>query len=158
MKNLLVAIILIFNFSCKKEILVNPDSIKEAKECSKYIKDLNGCSMAFIKEFVGDNSIISIENNKYLIKEVYMTHMVDHDTVYKHATSLLFKTFDLKRKTFGCPEDYTKFEIIADKISYTLGNNSDKLVSYIPITTSYFQLVYYDNKEKKVINFKEKLN
>ena len=38
----------------KDTFIVNPRSVKEAKERN-----------AFIKEFIGDNSIISIDNKEY---------------------------------------------------------------------------------------------
>lgn len=155
MKKLILSIILIVTISCKNDILVNPNSIKEAKECRKYIRTINGCSSAFIKKFAGDNSVILIDNNKYFIQEVYLTYMVNHDTVFNHAVNLIFKTYNYNTKQFECP-DYTKFEIIADS-KYTLGDTSNNLVAHdIPVNTSHFQLVYYDNKLRRVINFREK--
>ena len=45
----------ILNISCMKDtIIVNPRSIDEAKQRN-----------AFIKEFIGDNTIISFEGNEY---------------------------------------------------------------------------------------------
>ena len=135
-----------FNFSCMKDtFIVNPRSVKEAKETN-----------AFIKEFVGDNSIISTYNKEYFIEEVYLTYKIDSKNVYKQAISLVFKIKDQNTKEINCPEDYTKFTIIADKEKYDFGNNSGYLVSSIPEKTSSFQLVYFDNEVEKIINFKEK--
>ena len=146
MKNLFLIIVLVFNFSCMKDtFIVNPRSVKEAKETN-----------AFIKEFVGDNSIISIDNKEYFIEEVYLTYKIDSKNVYKQAISLVFKIEDQNTKEINCPEDYTKFTIIADKEKYDFGNNSGYLVSSIPEKTSSFQLVYFDNEVEKTINFKEK--
>ena len=146
MKNLFLIIILVFNFSCMKDtFIVNPRSIKEAKE-----------RKAFIKEFIGDNTIISFEGNEYLINEVYLTYGIDSKKVHKQAVSLVFKTVNNKTQKFDCPDDYTKFEIIIDTVKYDLGERTHSLESTIPIGTSNFLLVYYDNKIKKIINFKEK--
>ena len=137
---------MIFNLSCMKDnIIVNPRSVKESKE-----------SNAFIKEFVGDASVISINNDEYLIEEVYLTYKIDSEEVHKQAVSLVFRMLNKKTKEINCPEDYTKFEIIVDKKNYLLYNNSGYLVSSIPINTNSFQLEYYDNKNKEIINFKEK--
>lgn len=140
--------IFVINFSCMKDtIIVNPRSIKESKERN-----------AFIKEFVGDKSIITIDNNKYLLKEVYLTYKIDSKKAHKKAVSLIFKIMNLKTQEFECP-DYTNFEIIARNLKYDLGERSRSLVNdhpSIPINTSNFTLNYYDNKIKRVINFKEK--
>ncbi len=146
MKNLFLLIILVFNFSCMKDtFIVNPRSVKEAKETN-----------AFIKEFVGDNSTISIDNKEYFIEEVYLTYKIDSKNVYKQAVNLVFKLKDKRTKEINCPEDFTKFTIIADKKKYDFGNNSGYLVSSIPEKTISFQLVYFDNGVEKIINFKEK--
>jgi hypothetical protein len=146
MKNLFLSIILVFNFSCMKDtFIVNPRSIKEAKETN-----------AFIKEFVGNNSNILIDNKEYLIEEVYLTYKIDSKNVYKQAVNLVFKLKNQSTKEINCPDDYTKFTIIANKEKYDFGNNSGYLVSSIPKKTSAFQLVYFDNQVKKIINFKEK--
>ena len=146
MKNLFLLIIFVFNFSCMKDtFIVNPRSVKEAKETN-----------AFIKEFVGDNSTISINNKEYFIEEVYLTYKIDSKNVYKQAVNLVFKLKDKRTKEINCPEDYTKFTIITDKEKYDFGNNSGYLVSSIPEKTSSFQLVYFDNEVEKIINFKEK--
>lgn len=129
----------------KDTFIVNPRSIKEAKERN-----------AFIKEFIGDNTIISFEGNQYLINEVYLTYRIDNKKVYKQAVSLVFKTINNKTQKFDCPDDYTKFEIIIDTIKYDLGETTHSLESTIPTNTSDFVLVYYDNKIKKIIKFKEK--
>jgi hypothetical protein len=120
-----------------------PNSVKESKERN-----------AFIKEFLGDNSVISIDN-KYLLKEVYLTYYIDSKKVYKQASSLIFKAINLKTKEFDCPEDYTKFKIVIDEMQYDLGNVSRNLACEIPVSTNHFKLVYYDNGVKRVINFKE---
>jgi hypothetical protein len=132
----------------KDTFIVNPRSIKESKE-----------SKAFIKEFVGDKPIISIDNKKYLLREVYLTYKIDSKKVYKQAVSLIFKTINIKTKDIDCPNDYTKFEIIVDETKYNLGNNSNNLVCdypSIPIKTNNFLLIYYDNQIKRVVKFKEK--
>ena len=128
----------------KDTFIVNPRSIKEAKERN-----------AFIKEFIGDNTIISFEGNEYLINEVYLTYGIDSKKVHKQAVSLVFKTINNKTQKFDCPDDYTKFEIIIDTIKYDLGERTHSLESTIPTSTKDFVLVYYDNKIKKIINFKE---
>ena len=108
MKNLFLLIILVFNFSCMKDtFIVNPRSVKEAKETN-----------AFIKEFLGDNSMISINNKEYFIEEVYLTYKIDSKNVYKQAVNLVFKLKDKRTKEINCPEDFTKFTIIADKKKY----------------------------------------
>ncbi len=136
----------ILNISCMKDtIIVNPRSIDEAKQRN-----------AFIKEFIGDNTVISFESNEYLIKEVYLTYGIDSEKVHKQAVSLIFKTINSKTLKIDCPDDYTNFEIIVDTTKYNLGERTHSLVSRIPISTSNFVLVYYDNKIKKIINFKEK--
>ena len=146
MKKLFLLIIIFFNFSCMKDtFIVNPRSIKEAKERN-----------AFIKEFMGDGSVISFEGNEYLINEVYLTYGIDSKKVHEQAVSLVFKTINNKTQKFDCPDDYTKFEIIIDTIKYDLGERTHSLESTIPTSTSDFVLVYYDNKIKKIINFKEK--
>jgi len=128
----------------KDTFIQSPDSVKESKERN-----------AFIKEFVGDNSVISIDNNKYLLKEVYLTYSIDSKKVYKHASSLIFKTINIKTKKFDCPEDYTKFKILIDEMQYDLGDVSSNLACEIPVSTNYFKLIYYDNGVKRIINFKE---
>ena len=146
MKKLFLLIIIFFNFSCMKDtFIVNPRSIKEAKERN-----------AFIKEFMGDGSVISFEGNEYLIDEVYLTYGIDSKKVHKQAVFLIFKTINTKTRKIDCPDDYTKFEIIIDTIKYDLGERTHSLESTIPTSTSDFVLVYYDNKIKKIINFKEK--
>ncbi|MCC9073267.1 hypothetical protein LNQ49_16945 [Flavobacterium sp. F-65] len=128
----------------KDTFIQSPNSVKESKERN-----------AFIKEFVWDNSVISIDNNKYLLKEVYLTYSIDSKKVYKQVSSLIFKTIDLKTKEFDCPEDYTKFKIVIDEIQYDLGDVSRNLACEIPVCTNYFKLIYYDNGVKRSINFKE---
>ena len=86
-----------------------------------------------------------------------MTYKIDSKNVYKQAISLVFKIKDQNTKEINCPEDYTKFTIIADKEKYDFGNNSGYLVSSIPEKTSSFQLVYFDNEVEKTINFKERI-
>lgn len=129
----------------KDTFIVNPRSVKEAKERN-----------AFIKEFMGDDNVISFEGNEYLIDEVYLTYGIDSKKVHKQAVSLIFKTINTKTRKIDCPDDYAKFEIIIDTINYDLGERSHSLESTIPTSTSDFVLVYYDNKIKKIINFKEK--
>jgi hypothetical protein len=146
MKNLLFLIILIVSFSCLHDsIIVNPNSIQESKARG-----------AFIKEFIGDEQIIEIDSNKYLIKEVYLTYMVDSKKVHKQVSSLVFKTIDLKNRKFDYPDDYTKFEIIVDRTNFEIGVRSGNLVSDIPFNTSSFKLIYNDNGIKSISNFKEK--
>ena len=129
----------------KDTFIQSPNSVKESKERN-----------AFIKEFVGDNSVISIGNNKYLLKEVYMTYSIDSKKVYKQASTLIFKTINLKTKEFDCPEDYTKFKIVIDEMEYDLGDVSSNLASEIPVSANYFKLIYYDNGVERIINFNEK--
>jgi hypothetical protein len=129
----------------KDTFIVNPRSVKESKE-----------SNAFIKEFVGDTSVISINNDEYLIEEVYLTYLIDSEKVHKQAVSLVFIMLNKKTKEINCPEDYKKFEILIDKKKFELGNRSGYLVSSIPLNTSNFQLIYFDNKNKHVVNFREK--
>ncbi|NHN25700.1 hypothetical protein FIA58_008415 [Flavobacterium jejuense] len=146
MRNIFIMSILIINFSCSKDdFIVNPRSVKESKERN-----------AFIKEFVGDNSIITINNNKYLLKEIYLSYKIDSKKVHKQAMSLIFKTIDFKTQKLDCPDDYTKFELIVGDKKYDMSTNSRNLVSTIPINTSNFTLIYYDKKIKNSINFKEK--
>lgn len=136
----------ILNFSCMKDsIIVNPRSVKEAKERN-----------AFIKEFIKDDSVIFIDGNEYLINEVYLTYGIDSEKVHKQSVSLIFKTINSKTQKDDCPDDYSKFKIIVDTTKYNLGERTHSLVSTIPISTSNFVLVYYDNNIKKSINFKEK--
>ena len=146
MKNKLFLSIFILNFSCMKDtFIVNPRSVKEAKE-----------SNAFIREFIGDTTIISFDHKNYLIDEVYLTYKVDSEKVYKQAISLVFKTINTENNIFDYPNDYTKFEILVDTMKYDLYHNNN-LVSDIPENTKYFKLVYFDNNVKRVINFKEKV-
>jgi hypothetical protein len=145
MRNIFVVSILTVILSCHDSIIVNPNSIKESK-----VRD------AFIKEFISDEQIIVIDSNKYLIKEVYITYMVDSKNVYKHTASLIFKTIDLKTRKFDYPNDYTKFEIIVDKTKFDISVRSGNLVSDIPVNTSSFELNFNDNGKKRVIYFKEK--
>jgi hypothetical protein len=143
---IIIIIIIIMCFSCMKDtFIVNPRSVKEAKERN-----------AFIKEFVGDTSVISIDNNNYLLKEVYLTYMIDSKMVHKQAINLVFKTANIESGLFDCPSDYTKFEINIDNKKNDFGINSRNLVSEIPINSTYFTLVYYDDGIKRIINFKEK--
>lgn len=145
MRNILITTIFVINFSCMKDsIIVNPKNIKDSKE-----------RKAFIKEFIGDESIISIDGTRYLLKEVYLTYMIDSKKVHKQAVSLIFKTINLKTQNIECP-DYTKFEVIVGDIKCDLGERSNNLVSDIPINTNNFSLNYYDNKTKRVIKFKDK--
>jgi hypothetical protein len=131
----------------KDTFIVYPLSIKESKERN-----------AFIKEFVGDTSVISFKNNDYLLDEIYLTYKIDSKKVHKQAITLVFKTIDIKTQKFDCPDDYSKFEIIIDTKKYGLGRNSFNLsCRNIPIDTKNFKLIYYDNNIKKVINFKEKV-
>jgi hypothetical protein len=147
MKNIFILTIFIINFSCMKDtFIVNPRSVKESKEFN-----------AFIREFVGDTSVISIDNKNYLLNEVYLTYKVDSKNVYKRAISLVFKTVNKDSKVNDCPNDYTKFEILIDTSKYNLGENSRNLVSHIPDDTKKFTLVYYDKNIQRVINFKEKV-
>ena len=67
----------------------------------------------------------------------------------------MIKTINTKTQKNDCPDDYTKFEIIVDTIKYDLGERTHSLESKIPTSTSDFVLVYYDNKIKKIINFKK---
>ena len=146
MRKLVIIITLFLNYSCMKDTFIqSPNSVKESKERN-----------AFIKEFVGDNSVISIGNNKYLLKEVYMTYSIDSKKVYKQASTLIFKTINLKTKEFDCPEDYTKFKIVIDEMEYDLGDVSSNLASEIPVSANYFKLIYYDNGVERIINFNEK--
>lgn len=145
MRKIFILLILIVTFSCQDSIIVNPNSIIESKARG-----------AFIKEFKGDEQIVKIDNNKYLIKEAYLTYLVDSKKVHKQASSLVFKTIDLKNRKFDYPDDYTKFEIIVDRTKFRIGVRSGNLVSDIPFNTSSFKLIYYDNGIKSVINFKEK--
>ena len=148
MKKKIIVPIIIMCFSCMKEtFIVNPRSVKEAKECN-----------AFIKEFVGDKTMIEIENKKYIIEEVYLTYKVDSKKVYKQAVNLVFKFIDLKSQQINCPDDYTRFEIVTDNLNYNLGYQARNLISRIPIETTNFTLNYHDdNGIKRFINFKEKV-
>jgi hypothetical protein len=130
----------------KDTFIVYPLSIKESKERN-----------AFIKEFVGDTSVISFKNNDYLLDEIYLTYKIDSKKVHKQAITLVFKTIDIKTQKFDCPDDYSKFEIIIDTKKYGLGRNSFNFFSEIPVNSKYFSLVYYDNNIRKVVNFKEKV-
>jgi hypothetical protein len=146
MKKTLFILIIAINTSCMKDtIIVNPDSIKIAKETG-----------AFIKEFECDTSVIVFNNNKYEIEEVYITYLIDSKKVYKHTTNLLIKTYDIKNKKYDFP-DTTFFEIMIDSVNYNVGWRSRKLESEIPLNSNHFTLIYYDKDIKRVINFKEKL-
>lgn len=145
MRKIFVLLILILTFSCQDSIIVNPNSIKESM-----------AREAFIKEFIADEQIMVIDSNKYLIKEVYLTYLVDSKKVHKQATSLVFKTINLKNRKFDYPNDYTKFEIIANRTKFTIGVRSGNLFADIPVNVSNFKLIYNDKGIKQVINFKEK--
>ena len=143
MRNIFIFTILIISFSCQHDSrIVNPNSIKASKE-----RD------AFIKEFIGDEQLILIDSNKYLIKEVYLTYMVDSKKVHKQAASLVFKTIDLKNRKFDYPDDYTKFKIVINKVKFDISVRSGNLVADIPANTSSFDLIFNDNGIKRVINF-----
>jgi hypothetical protein len=130
----------------KDTFIVYPLSIKESKDRN-----------AFIKEFEADTSVISLNDNDYLLDEVYLTYKIDSKKVHKQAITLVFKTINLKTQEFDCPDDYSKFEIFIDSTKYSLGRNSFNLsCREIPINTKKIKLIYYDNNIKKVINFKEK--
>ena len=130
----------------KDTFIVSPLSIKKSKERN-----------AFIKEFEADKSIISFNDNNYLLDEVYLTYKIDSEKVYKQVITLVIKTIDIKTHKFDCPDDYSKFEIIIDTTIYDLGRNSFNFFSEIPVNSKYFTLVYYDNNIRKVVNFKEKV-
>jgi hypothetical protein len=130
----------------KDTIIVNPRSLSEAKD-----------SGAFIKEFEAENSVIQFNNNDFIIKEVYLTYLIDSEKVYNHTYNLVFRTYDVKNKKYDSP-DYRFFNVSIDSTNYNIGHRSRKLIcGDIPINTENFKLIYNDNNIKKTINFKEKI-
>lgn len=141
----LIILILVLNISCKDNYITIPRNLNEAKE-----------RKAFIKEFVGDKSIISINNKNYLIKVVYLTYLIDSKNVHKQACSLIIKTIDCKTQNNKFPMEYLNIKIKIDKSYFNVYNRYLNLVCDIPEDTKVFQLMYFENKIEKVINFKQK--
>lgn len=145
MKYLLVIIYLLLNISCKDNYISIPINSKEAKE-----------RKALIKEFYGDNSIITINKKKFIIKDVYLTYLIDSKKVHKQAFSLIVKTVDYKTKEDNYPMNFFDFKIKIDTSNYKVYSRSYSLVSDIPKETKTFKLSYFDNKTEKLISFYEK--